>query len=136
MEIDAALGGPEAAAALERAWPRVPKETIDFGIMERAQDVAVIPADGLGLSDVGSWASLLDVLTPDQAGNVVLSGDHVSIDTTGSLIHSDRLVATIGLSNLIIVDTDDALLVCPRDRAQEVRAMVEKLQRERGRDYL
>ena len=136
MEIDAALGGPGAAATLERAWPEVPKETIDFGIMERAEDVAIIPAGGLGWSDVGSWASLIDVLAPDESGNVVLSGAHVSIDTTGSLIHSDRLVATIGLSNLIIIDTEDALLVCSRDRAQEVRSMVEKLQRERGREYL
>jgi mannose-1-phosphate guanylyltransferase len=136
MEIDAGLGGPEADAALARAWPGVPKETIDFGIMERAEDVAVIPADGLGWSDVGSWASLLDVLAPDEAGNVVLSGEHLSIDTTGSLIVSERLVATIGLTDLIIIDTDDALLVCPRDRAQEVRMVVEKLQRERGRQYL
>ncbi len=135
-KIDAALGSPEAEAAMARLWPAVPKETIDFGIMERASDVAVIPAGGLGWSDVGSWASLLDVLAPDEGGNVVLSGAHVSIDTTGSLIHSDRLVATIGLSNLIIVDTNDALLVCSRDRAQEVRSVVEKLQRERGREYL
>jgi mannose-1-phosphate guanylyltransferase len=136
QEIEAALGGPQAEATLHKVWPNVQKETIDFGIMERAEDVAVIPAGGLGWSDVGSWASLLDVLAPDEAGNVVLSGHHLSIDTTGSLIHSERLVATIGLTNLIIIDTDDALLICPRERAQEVRMVVEKLQKERGRDYL
>ncbi len=135
-EIDAALGTPQAQATLERVWPGVPKETIDFGIMERAQDVAVIPAGGLGWSDVGSWASLLDVLAPDKQGNVVLSGEHLSIDTTGSLIHSERLVATIGLTNLIVIDTEDALLICPRERAQEVREVVERLQREQGAEYL
>jgi mannose-1-phosphate guanylyltransferase len=129
MEIGEALDGPDAGNVLARVWPTVAKETIDFGIMERARDVAVIPAAGLGWSDVGSWASLLDVLRPDEAGNVVLNGNHLSIDTTGSLIHSNRLVATIGVTDLIIVDTDDALLVCSRDRAQEVRAVVEELQR-------
>lgn len=136
MEIDATLDGPNAGATLARVWPTVAKDTIDFAIMERARDVALIPAGGLGWSDVGSWASLLDILAPDEAGNVVLNGDHVGIDTTGSLIHSEGLVATMGVKNLIIVDTDDALLVCSRDRAQDVRAIVEKLQREPGRGYL
>ena len=126
MEIDAALGTAEERAVLERIWPQVENETIDYGIMERAEDVAVIPVD-IGWSDVGSWATLYELLPADGEGNVVV-GQHIGLDTTGCLIHgSRRLVATIGLENMIVVDTEDALLICPKERAQEVRDLVEKL---------
>lgn len=135
LDIEAA---PEALAQI---WADVPATTIDYGIMEGADEVAVIPADGLGWSDIGSWESLLDVLAPDEAGNVVVGAEHLGLATTGSLIHSShgarRLVATIGVSNLVIVDTRDVLLVCPRERSQEVRAVVEQLkQRRGGENYL
>ncbi len=118
-----------------RIWPTVEKQTIDYGIMEGAKDVAVIPVD-IGWSDVGSWASLLDILEPDEQGNVVIGGDHLSVDTTGTLISSGRLVATIGLTDLIIVDTDDVLLVCTRDRSQDVKKIVERLQQQKEYRYL
>ena len=132
MEIDAALGTAEERAVLERVWSKVENETIDYGIMERAEDVAVIPVD-IGWSDVGSWATLLELLPADREGNVV-GGQHIGLDTKGSLIHSShRLVATIGLKGMIVVDTEDALLVCPKERAQEVRDLVDML-KELGRD--
>jgi mannose-1-phosphate guanylyltransferase len=132
MEIDAALGTAEERAVLERVWPQVENETIDYGIMERAEDVAVIPVD-IGWSDVGDWAALYDLLPANGEGNVVV-GPHVGLDTTGCLIHgSRRLVATIGLENMIVVDTEDALLVCPKERAQEVKKLVDML-KEMGRD--
>jgi mannose-1-phosphate guanylyltransferase len=110
----------------------VENETIDYGIMERAEDVAVIPVD-IGWSDVGDWAALYDLLPANGEGNVVV-GPHVGLDTTGCLIHgSRRLVATIGLENMIVVDTEDALLVCPKERAQEVKKLVDML-KEMGRD--
>ncbi len=135
LEIEA------APAALARIWADTPTTTIDYGIMEGADEVAVIPADGLGWSDIGSWESLLEVLTPDEMGNVVVGGEHLGLGTTGSLIYSSsgrrRLIATIGVSNLVIVDTGDVLLVCPRERSQEVRAVVDQLkQRRDGADYL
>ncbi len=126
---------PGMADTLSRVWPTVAKQTIDYGIMEGAAEVAVLPVD-IGWSDVGSWASLLDILEPDESGNVLIGNDHLTFDTTGTLIHSDRLVATIGLSNLVIVNTDDALLVCPRGRSQEVRRVVEKLQQRQAHRYL
>jgi len=135
MEIDAALGTAEERATLERVWPRVENETIDYGIMERAEDVAVIPVD-IGWSDVGSWATLLELLPADGEGNVVV-GQHVGLDTTGCLIHgSRRLVTTVGLEGMIVVDTEDALLVCPKERAQEVRDLVEKLKESGREEYL
>jgi mannose-1-phosphate guanylyltransferase len=128
-------------ASLSRVWQGVPTTTIDYGIMEGADEVAVIPAQGLGWSDVGSWESLLDVLEPDEAGNIVVGAEHLSLATNGVLIHSDnpqrRLIATIGVSGLVIVDTEDVLLVCPRERSQEVRELVEQLKRRTdGQQYL
>jgi mannose-1-phosphate guanylyltransferase len=135
MEIDAAIGTPQEHAVLERVWPQVEKQTIDYGIMERAEDVAVIPVD-IGWSDVGSWATLLDILPADGDGNVV-TGQHLGVDTHGCLIYSpDRLAATIGLEGMIVVDTGDVLLVCPQERAQEVRELVKRLQEEGNEEYL
>ena len=119
---------------MARVWHTVEKQTIDYGIMENAKDVAVIPVD-IGWSDVGSWASLLDILEPDENGNVVIDGDHLSVDSTGLLINSKKLVATIGVSNLVIVDTDDVLMICPRDKSQDVKKIVEKLQKQKT-EYL
>ncbi len=111
----------------EDLWNPMKNETIDFGIMEKAEDVVVLPVD-IGWSDVGNWASLHELLPADAENNVVI-GKHVGIDTGDSLIYSpQRVIATIGLQNLIIVDTDDALLICPRDRAQDVKKIVSELE--------
>jgi mannose-1-phosphate guanylyltransferase len=128
-------------AALPGIWSNVVNTTIDYGIMEGAEKVAVIPAGGLGWSDVGSWESLFDVLPTDESGNIVVGAEHLNSDSSGVLIHSSnpqrKLVATIGLSNLVVVDTGDVLLVCPRERAQEVRTLVSALkQSEGGQRYL
>jgi mannose-1-phosphate guanylyltransferase len=132
-ELEGVLGTDKENEVLERTWPTVEKETIDFGVMEKAQDVVVIPAE-MGWSDVGSWASLGDLLPADDDGNVVV-GTHLGLETTGSLIYSPkRLVATVGVEDLIVVETDDVILVCRRDRAEDVKALVDKLEKE-GLDH-
>ena len=136
-EIGAVLGTPGYQPALNRVWPEVTRQTIDYGVMEGAEDVVVIPAD-IGWSDVGSWASLLGLLPADKAGNTVV-GPHVGIDTRDTLIFSKgekRLIATIGLEGMVIVDTEDALLVCPKEREQEVREIVRLLDQEGRKEYL
>jgi len=134
-EVEATLGTPGYEATLNRVWPQIAKQTIDYGVMEGAEDVAVIPVD-IGWSDVGSWSSLSDLLPADERGNTVV-GPHMGIDTSDTLIFSEkRLVATIGLEDMVIVDTEDALLVCPRDREQEVRAIVRQLQQENRTNYI
>lgn len=126
---------PEYEDVLGRIWPTVEKETIDYGVMEGAEGVAVIPVD-IGWSDVGSWASLLDILPTDEQGNTVVGDQHVGIDTSDTLVFGDRrTIATIGLEGLVIVDTEDALLICTKEREQDVRAMV-KLLEARGREDL
>ena len=125
-EIAESYGTPRAEATLQRVWPEIEKQTIDFGIMERAERVAVIPVD-IGWNDVGSWGTLLDLLPGDQDGNI-LTGNVVAVDTDASLIYSSgRLIAAIGLREMVVVDTEDATLICPKDRAQDVRQIVDRL---------
>lgn len=134
-EIARAIGTPAFAATLGRVWPTLPKQTIDYGIMEKAERVAVIPVD-IGWSDVGSWPSVYDELAHDAHGNAVV-GQSIGIDTTNSLIYApDRLVATIGLDEMIVVAAGDVILICPTSRAQEVRELVAKLKEGGKNRYL
>jgi mannose-1-phosphate guanylyltransferase len=134
-EIERVLGTEEEREVLELTWSLVESETIDFGVMEKAKDVVVIPVE-IGWSDVGSWASLIELLPCDGEGNVVV-GRHVGVDTRSSLIYSPRrLVTTVGVENLIVVDTEDAILICSADRAQEVKALVERLDEDGWQDCL
>jgi mannose-1-phosphate guanylyltransferase len=121
--------------ALNDVYPQLPSISIDVGVMEQAQNVWVVPAD-IGWSDVGSWRALGELLPADAQGNVVV-GEQRGIDTSGCLIHSpNKLVATIGLSNLVVIETDDVLLICPKERDQDVRKLVELLEREGRQDLL
>jgi mannose-1-phosphate guanylyltransferase len=134
-EIGAAIGTPAYDAVLARVWPQIQKQTIDYGVMEHAADVAVVPAE-IGWLDVGSWSSLYDLIPVDSDGNR-WTGPHLAIDSQGLLVHNrERMVAVIGLRDLVIVDTPDALLVCPREREQEVRKLVEMLKNEGLEGYL
>ncbi len=134
-QIGRAMGKPGFGAAKKRVWSKIKTETIDIGIMEKSQCVAVLPID-VGWSDVGSWATLLDLLPSNKESNVVV-GDHVGVDTSASLFYSpNRLIATVGLNDMIVVDTEDAILVCPKDRAQEVKRLVEALKQNNKHKYL
>ncbi len=125
----------DALAVLEEVYPRLPAVSIDVGVMERAQDVWVVPAD-IGWSDVGSWRALSDFLPSDGQRNVAI-GEQRSIDTTGCFVYSpNKLVAMIGLTDLVVIETDDVLLICPKTRDQDVRKLVELLEREGRQDLL
>ena len=122
-KISQAWGTPKQDSVIVQEWSAIKTETVDYGIMEGARNVTVIPAEGLKWSDVGSWDSFYDVLSPDQAGNIVLGGKYVGEETRDSLIFNtqdDRLIVTIGIDNLVVVDTGDVLLVCGKDDAQKV----------------
>ncbi len=129
MALAAVLGTPDATPVLSEVWPQIQKLSVDYAIMEGATDVTVIPVD-IGWSDVGSWATLLDIIPGDAQGNIIV-GEHLGLDTVRTLVRGGaRLIATIGLQDMIVVDTADALLICPKGRAQEVKAVVERLQRD------
>jgi mannose-1-phosphate guanylyltransferase len=122
-------------AAVKRRYLKLPTETIDYGLLEKTDRLGVIPAT-FAWSDVGSWADLHDVLEHDADGNV-FEGEYVDIDTKDCFVYSpDQLVATVGLSNLVIINTKDAVLICPKDRSQDVKKVVEKLKERRLKKYL
>lgn len=135
MTIEAALGSPREREVMEEVWAGVESISIDYGVMERADNAVVIPMD-VGWSDVGSWATVAELMPKDARDNVVV-GEHVGMDTTGSLLYSSgRLIATIGLRDMIVVDTGDAVLVCPKARAQKVKDLVDELRRKQKDKYL
>jgi mannose-1-phosphate guanylyltransferase len=137
-EIDRSWDTTERSSVIDQVWPTLKSETIDYGIMEGAEHVAVIPAADWNWSDVGSWDSLFEVLPTDSDGNIVMGGQHLGLDTSRSLFfvtQEHRLIVTIGVSDLVLVDTGDVLLVCHKDQAQKVRQVVDTLKKT-GQDYL
>jgi mannose-1-phosphate guanylyltransferase len=130
ITIAEAFGTKFECKVIEEVWHGLQSNTIDYGIMENAHSVAVIPATDLGWDDIGSWESLFEVLPSDENGNIFIGCDPVTIDSDHSLILSenpDRKVVAIGLEDMIIIDTGDALLVCNRHDAQKVRDVVKLL---------
>jgi mannose-1-phosphate guanylyltransferase len=136
--IAAAVGTPAEREVLSAKWEGIRRVSIDYGIMEHARNVAVVPVE-LGWSDIGSWASLLDVSDLDAKGNV-FQAPALALDTERTLIRSesgaDRLIAAIGLRDMIVVDTPDVLLVCPRTQAERVREIVKQLEADGVEKYL
>ena len=128
-------GTEEFKHTLAQLWPSLPKETIDYGVMENAPRVAVIPAD-IGWSDIGTWASVKELYSDDEAGNVML-GDTLDLDSENTMILADgeRLIATIGLEDMIVIDTPDALLITRKDQSQRVKEIVQHL-KDRDRDEM
>lgn len=138
--ISAAWDTPAQDETLNALWPSIKPQTIDYGIMENADRVVVLPALDLGWNDVGSWESIFEVFEPNADGNIVLNAEHLGIDTSDSLVisdHTQRLIVTLGLNDLIVVDTQDAVLVCSRQYAQKVKEVVNLLKKkEEARRYL
>jgi mannose-1-phosphate guanylyltransferase len=124
QEIKQHLDKPDRNAVIERVYQEQEPISIDYGLMERSENVVVIPAD-IGWSDVGDWSALAAILEKDENENIV-HAKHVGIDTQDSVIYStgDKLIATIGLANIVIVETEETLLVMDKARSQDVRKIV------------
>lgn len=134
LEIEKSLDTKNEPEVVARVFSALPSVSVDYGIMEHAARVAVLPAD-MGWSDVGSWRALEDILPGDSSGNII-SGNVIDLGSENSVIHAGkRLVATIGLDNLVVVDTPDATLICSKDRTQDVKKVVDTL-KQRGADEL
>lgn len=134
-EIAAAAGRRGYRAALERIYGEMPAESIDYGIMEKDREALVLRCS-FGWSDVGSWRTLHQILPKDRRGNVS-AGRVVLRDSDESLVLGEprRLVAVIGMRRVIVIDTKDALLVCPMDRDQEVKDIVSEIASRGDGDY-
>lgn len=136
MRYDGAIGKPEESKVFEQVYEAFPRISVDYAILEHADSIFVIPA-AIGWSDLGSWASLHEVKEPDKDGNVVV-GEHIGLDTHNCLIHSEpgKLITTIGIDNLIIVDAGDALLILPQGRSQDIKTLLEEMKKEGKARYL
>ena len=120
---------------IDAEYRQLPSVSIDTGVMEKSTKAAVVPVT-FRWSDVGSWGSLDEVAAKNKAGNIVV-GRVVDIDSQRSIIYGDRrVVATIGLTDMVVVDTPDATLVCPKSRAQDVKKMVEILKQQGAPEHL
>jgi mannose-1-phosphate guanylyltransferase len=136
--VAGAWHSPDRMDVLGAAWDRVPRTTIDYGIMEKATRVAVVPVD-IGWDDVGNWATLSAMVEGDELGNATYGGGHpLLLETADTYVYTTagRLIATVGLEGFVVVDTPDALLICPKDRAQDVRDAVERLRSDGLQEYL
>ncbi len=120
------FGTPQFAATLEAVFQTFRSESIDFGVMEKASDIFTIPGN-FGWDDVGSWLAIERINPTNELGNVV-QGDVITIGTSNStIIGHKRLIAAVGMEDVVIVDTDDALLVCAKDNVQDIRKVIDNL---------
>lgn len=128
LRYDAAIGTPNETKVFEEIYEAFPRISVDYAILEHATNVFVIPA-AIGWSDLGSWASLYDIMEQNGDGNAVV-GQHLGYDTHNCLIHSpNRLITTIGLDNMIVIDSGDVVLIMPKGRSQDIKQLLEELKK-------
>ena len=134
-EIESSLGKETEESVTGKVFSKLEPISIDYGVMEKSDKVVVIPAD-LGWNDVGSWTALDEISDRDVNGNVI-TGNVVDVDSKDSIIYAaNRLVATLGLKDTVVVDTEDATLVCRKDRAQDVKKIVAELKRRGAEEHM
>lgn len=139
-EHDAAIRVMRATSdedTIAQAFATMPKISVDYGIMEKLRKLIVIPV-ALDWADVGHWRSVHEILSRSGSTNDVVRGIHVGVESDGNLVvaPNGKMVATCGMSDVVIIDTPDALLVCPRDRAQDVKRVVQEIERRGLSQYL
>ena len=136
MCIDESIGTPSEEEVTNREYEQMKRISVDYGIMEQLSDILVIPGD-FGWNDIGSWKTVKEIAEKDEFGNVV-KAKHIGIDTKDCMIigSEGKIVATIGIEDLIIVDTPDALLICHKDRTQDVKKVVDQLKEAELEEYL
>lgn len=134
------LTGKEFHQALPKIYDKAESISIDYAISEKADNLVLIPGD-FGWNDVGNWKIVYELGTKDLSGNVIISdnGDahSLSIRAQNNLLHTNgRLIALIGLDDLVVVDTDEILMIAPKENAQDVKKLVERLKEEGKEEYL
>lgn len=137
VKIGEAMGTEKEQEVIDELYPVIPKISIDYGIMERADGVLMLEGD-FGWNDVGSFDALEDVYGTDAQGNVVMSNAY-AIDSDGCILYStdkNKLVAVLGVSDIIVAQTEDVVLVCAKDRAQDVKLFVEQMNATENEKFL
>ena len=123
--------------SIEKIYPQCSNISIDFGIMEKAENVYIIPSS-FGWSDLGTWNSAHDNMDKDYLGNAVSGNEVMVIDATRCMIHApnNKLVLLQGMDDYIVVDTDDVLMICKKEKEQEIKQYVAEVKRNKGDKYL
>lgn len=135
LKIKNAIGTEEERSVLEREFESFRSESIDYGIMEKAQHIYTL-AGSFGWDDVGSWLAVERIRQSNEFGNVI-TGNAITVDTKNTIIQGDKkLIATVGIENLIVVDTEDALLICEKDSAGNIKKVLENLKICNRTEYL
>jgi mannose-1-phosphate guanylyltransferase len=135
QKIEPVVGTAQYQTTVEKVYGIIRGISIDYGVMEKADAVYVIPGE-FGWNDIGSWSEVHRASGKDERGNSI-TGMVIQRDTTNSLIYSpDKLVATIGVDDLVIINTEDALLVCKRGRSQDVKEIADYLRRKQMNEFL
>jgi mannose-1-phosphate guanylyltransferase len=135
FEFQKYIDSPHETAKLLDIYPTLPAISVDYGILEKTEDLVVILGE-YDWDDLGCWSAMERVLPLDEAGNVV-QGQYIGVDTDHCVIYSpQKMVATLGISCLIVVEMDDVLFVCPKERAQDIKLVLAKLREENRRDLL
>ncbi len=133
-QIAEAFGTKKEAETVNAVYPTIPSVSVDYGIMEKCNDILVVPGE-FGWNDVGSWDMFNVLHREDEAGNIRI-GETIAFETKNTTIYSSgKLVATIGVENLVVVETPDAVLVCTKDKAQDVKKIVDEL-KNKGKEGL
>jgi mannose-1-phosphate guanylyltransferase/mannose-6-phosphate isomerase len=133
-KIKEVLGTEREEEVLKEVYPALPSISIDYGVLEKSDRLAVIPAE-MGWEDVGSWSALDEVLPKDEQGNI-FTGNVVNIGCSNSIVYANnRVVAAVGLKNMVVADTEDATLVCSKENAQDVKKVVEALKKRTGEEH-
>lgn len=135
VKIGAAIGTDLENSVAEEVFAGIESISVDYAVMEKTDRAAVIPAE-IGWSDVGSWTALDDVSCRDASGNI-MSGNVIDFGSRNSVLYAEkRLVATIGLHDMVVVDTPDATLVCSKSQAQDVKKVVDELKKRKAEEHL
>lgn len=134
-KIGDAMNTEQELNVIQEVYPQIRSISIDYGIMEQSKEVVVVPGE-FGWNDVGSFDMLKVMHEEDQNGNVIV-GDSINIDTKNSVVYSSgKLVTTLGLDNIVVVETADCIMVCNKDRVQDVKMIVDQLKVEGRKENL
>ncbi|MFH1866512.1 MAG: sugar phosphate nucleotidyltransferase, partial [Patescibacteria group bacterium] len=134
--VSKVLGKPVELKVIAKELKKLPTTSIDYALLEKMNNLLVLPAD-FAWTDVGHWRTIYDILAKNSRDNIS-KGTYLGVKSNGNLVYSlsDKLIATVGVNNFIIIETEDALLICPKAEAQQVKQIVTKLEKRRLRKYL
>lgn len=135
-KIKKSIGKPEYEKVLKEEYAKVEKTTVDYAIIEKTKNIIVIPGD-FGWSDIGTWGSILEVLSKKEEKNIIVKGNHIGVNNSNVMVlGNDKLIATVGLKDVVVIDLPDVTLVCNSKRSHEIKDLLQQLKDRGLENYL